>query len=188
MKTIDDIVFDANYSHATDQFLLLYDHNTNRIGPSPVVELSNALLMTFVHVFRNFIRCQQYVRDNNQKLITLFISNRNIIDWNNQFDENDHNIDKIHIFCDTYFDYIKMKRWDGCYKTKIRDVCLPDDIDIKLMKLGVDYIHSILPEFKQDRGLYNKFCADARRLLGAIDKFFQIQMDNLDESCSESKF
>ncbi|CAF0884195.1 unnamed protein product [Rotaria sordida] len=187
MTTIHDIIFDENYSHATHRFLLLDDHSTNRIGPLPVIPLSNALLMTFIHVFRNLIQCQRYISDDNRKMITLFISNRNIIDWNNQFDENDNNIDNIHLFCDTYFDYIKMKRWDGCYRRKIQGIHLPDEVDYTLLKLGVDYIHSILPGFREDRGLCRKFCADARQLIGALDKYFQDQMDNLDDSCCASK-
>ncbi|CAF2883735.1 unnamed protein product [Rotaria sp. Silwood2] len=183
MKTIDDIVFDENYSHATFRFLVLDDLKINRVGPLPVIELPNALLMTFTHVFRNLIQCQQYIRDDNRKIITLFISNRNIIDWHNRFDETDNNIDKIHIFCDTYYDYIQMKQWNGCYKNKIQDVYLPNEVDYKLVKLGVDYIRAILPDFKEDRGLHRKFCTDARRLLAALDQYFEDQVNNQDESC-----
>ncbi|CAF4269767.1 unnamed protein product, partial [Rotaria sordida] len=120
-------------------------------------------------------------------MTTLFISNRNIIDWDNRFDENDNNIDNIHIFCDTYYDYIKMKRWDGCCKRKIQGVHLSEEVDYTLLKLGVNYIHSILPHFRGDPGLCRKFCADARQLIGALDKYFANQMDKLDGSWSAAE-
>ncbi|CAF3397600.1 unnamed protein product [Rotaria socialis] len=181
MRTIDDINFDRNYLHPTIRFLLLDDLTTNRVGPTPVIPLPNALLMTFVNVYNNLMQCQLYIRNENRKMIKLCISNRNIMDWDNLNNEMHSNVNEVYIFCDTFYDYTLMQRWNGCYQDKIRGVYLPDQVDHKLLKLGIDYIYSILPEFQEDRGLSRIFRADARRLLDALREYFQDQMDENDD-------
>lgn len=185
MTTFEDIQFDTCYSHPTFRFLLLKNELSNQIGPSPVIVAPNASLMTFIQVFNELIQCQQFINNAKQKLITLFISNEKIIDWNNQINIIDNNIDKIYIYCDTYFDYLKMKRWKGCYQYKIQGVYRQDQVDLNLIKLGIDYIYSIMGEYQDDRGLRRKFCTDARKLTQALMDYFQKQMDDLDESPSE---
>jgi hypothetical protein len=181
MGTIDDIIFDNNYSHAIFRFLLLNDQILNQIGPSPVIVLRHAPLMVFIHVFHDLIQCQQYINNENRKMISLVISEKQIIDWNEEIKAINHNIDKIYIFCSAFSNYSAMKKWHGCYRNKIQDVYLPDTFEYNLLRLGVDYIHKIMPEFRQDRGVYRKFATDAQHLLGALNNYFQDQIDSLND-------
>lgn len=188
MSTFNDIQYDTDYSQATFQFLLLYNQYLNPSGPSPVLVLPYASLMTFINVFQNLNRCQQHINNNNnnQKLITLAISDEQIIEWdNNNIRVSDNNIDKVHIFCENYADFLAMKKWDGCYRNKVQDVYLPDTLEFNLLKLGVDYIHKIMPGFRQDRSKYRKFNADANRLLDAMKDYFQEKVDSLDDELGE---
>jgi hypothetical protein len=181
MGTIDDITFDRNYSHATFRFLLLNEQN---LGPTPAIILRHVPLMTFIDVFRNLIQCQQNINNDNRKMITLVVSDRNISKWHDQINVIDRNIDKVYIFCETYSDYLAMKKWNGCYREKIQDVYLPDTFEYELLRLGVDYIHKIMPEFRQERGLYRRFGTDARRLLAALDDYFEDQINSLDDGAT----
>jgi hypothetical protein len=181
MGTIEDIEFDTNYSHATFRFLLLNNQYLNHIGPSPVIVLSHTSLMTFIHVFHDLILCQQHINSDNRKIITLVISNEKIVDWDNNINVTDYNIEKVYIFCEKYSNYIAMKKWDGCYKDKIQDVYLPHEFEYNLLRLGVDYIHKIMPEFRQDRGLCRKLATHAQNLLTTMNNYFQDQIDSLDD-------
>lgn len=183
MRTFHDIKFDQNYLYSTFQFLLINDNknNTNRTGPVPVVALPNALIMTFINVFQDLNICRQYISEQNQKVIKLFISNSNLIDWDNVTDKVENNIQDVYVFCDTFFNYLQMKQWKGLYQNKIRDVYLTDQVDYQLLRLGVDYLHSAIPECREDRGLARLFRADAKRLLDALKDYFQDQIDSEDD-------
>jgi hypothetical protein len=93
----------------------------------------------------------------------------------------DDNICNVYIYCNLFENFIEMKRWDGCYRNKIRDVYLLDDLEYHLLKLGVDYIRQIRLEFKNERGLCRKFSNHARELLRALDNYFQKEIDSMDE-------
>jgi hypothetical protein len=181
MITIDNITYDNDYSHATTRFLLLNDQTLNQTGPSPVIEIPNATLMTFIHVFRDLFQCQAYVRNDNQKLITLVIANKNIIDWDTNIGVTDHNINEIYIFCDTCLSYITMRNWNRCYRNRIRDVYLPDELDFKLLQLGANHVYKIIKDFRETRGLRDKFRADGQRLSQAMANYFQNKIDNEDD-------
>jgi hypothetical protein len=181
MGSIDDIQFDTNYSPAIFQFLLLNDQRLNQIGLSSVITLPHALLMTFINVFHDLIQCQQYISSDYRKIITLIISHKKMIKWDNEINVIDNNIDKIYIFCDTFSDYLAMKKWDGCYREKIQDVYLPDTLDYHLIMLGIDYIHKVMPEFRDDRRVYRKFGANVQNLIGALNNYFQDQIESLDD-------
>jgi hypothetical protein len=182
MTTVEDIRFDGDYLQAAFRFLFLNNETLNQIGATPVMMLPHALLMTFIQVFRNLIECQQFISSHGRKMMTLLISNEKIIDWDRQIDVIDYNIDKIYVLCDTYFDYLKMKQWRGCYQNKIQDVYQHDDIDYNLLRLGIDYLHSIKKEFHSDRGVLRKICTDGNRLAEALAEYFQNQMDDIDET------
>jgi hypothetical protein len=184
MGTIDDIQFDTNYSHPTFRFLLLNNSHSNEAGPSPVTVLTYTSLLTFIDVDNDLVRCQNYINDNKQKIITLVISDKKMIEWQNNINVIDDNIRKVYIFCNLYSDFLKMKGWNGCYRTQIQDVYLPDTLEYNLLRLGVDYIYQIKPEFKQEPGLYRNICRHARELLSALDNYYQDEIDNLDDSDS----
>jgi len=186
MGTIDDIEFDDNYSHSIFGFLLLDDQILNHISPSPVIALHHPSLMVFIHVFHDLIQCQQYINNENRKMISLVISEKQITNWNREINVINHNINKVYIFCKTWSNYFTMKQWHGCYRDKIQDVYLPDKFEYNLLRLGIDYIHKIMPEFRQDRGVFRKFVTDAKNLVRALDNYFQDQIDSLDDDLSEA--
>ena len=180
MGTIDGIQTDTDYLHSTFQFLLLNDSYSNHSGSTPVIPLCHAALLSFIQVFQDLIKCQGYVRSDNRKLCTLFISNRKIIEWNQTPNASDTNIHKVYIFCGSYSDFLAMKAWTGCYQAKVQDVYLSENVEYELLKLGVDHIQKILPEF-QERGLRRKFCCHAREMLKALDKYFEKKSENTDD-------
>ncbi|UJR30327.1 hypothetical protein I4U23_017864 [Adineta vaga] len=182
MGTIEDIVFDDLYSHGTNQFLLLDDEPPSTNGPSPTIPLRSALILTFIRVFRKLLPCQQHVNENNRKIFTLVISNQQLINWNNLINLLDPNLDKVYIYSRSYYDYIRMKRWHGCYRDQIQGVYQCDKLDYKLLLLGVDHIHTVKEECADDRGLCKRFSADGRRLLQALAQYFD---DDEDEPLGE---
>jgi hypothetical protein len=181
MTTIEDIQLDTDYSQASSRLLLLNHSYSNQPGPSPVIVLSYASLLTFIGVCDNLVRCQKYIHDHKQKIITLCISDRKIIEWDNKINVTDDNIRKVYIFCNLFQDFLEMKGWNGCYRAQIQDVYLPNELEYNLLRLGVDYIRQIMPEFRNERGLYRKFSNHARELLKAIDNYFRDEIDDLDD-------
>lgn len=183
MGTISEIRTDTDYHHYTVQFLLLNNQYSDQAGTSPVILLSHASLLSFIQVFEDVLQCQGYIRNNIRKLHTLFISHEKIIEWHNRINDTETNIDKVYIFCSLYSDYLAMKAWTGCYRTKIRDVYLSKDMEYHLLKLGFDHIHQILPEFPET-GLKRKLCRQAQDMLRTLSNYFQDRADdnNDDES------
>ncbi|CAF3533889.1 unnamed protein product [Rotaria socialis] len=103
------------------------------------------------------------------------------MDWDKLNNEIHFNINEVYIFCDSFNDYILMQKWNGRYQHTIRGVYSPDQVDYRLLRLDVDYIWPILPEFQEDRGLSRIFRADAKRLLTALEEYFQDQTNDEDD-------
>jgi len=188
MASFEDIEYDSNYSLASRQFFLLYDTTipSQCAGPSSVIVLNNASILKFICPYNNLLCCRNYIHDHNQKMFTIALSDDKMNEWNddnNQITET--NIRKVFIFCETFSQYLAMKRWRGCYRRKIRGIYLSDTFEQKLLQLGVDYIREILPEFRRERGTYRRLCTDAQNLLQALNNYFQDQIDSLSDDGTE---
>ena len=184
MGTISGIRTDTDYFQYSVRFLLINNQYSDQAGTSPVILLSNATLLSFIQVFEDVLICQGFIRDNNQKRHTLFISNEKIIEWHNRITDTETNIDKVYIFCSLYSDYLTMKVWPGCYRTKVRDVYLSKDLEYHLLRLGFDHIHQILPEFPE-RGLKRKLGRQAQDMLRTLSNYFQDRADDNNDDESE---
>jgi hypothetical protein len=171
MNTIDDILTDKDYSLASIIFSLLHDHP---IGVSIPIELPHARLLTFIQRFHDVSTYQQYINNNRQKMMTLFLNNNKLLDWDRNRNDIDHNLCDIFVFCDTFRNYLDMNKWKGCYRERIRKVFMHDKLDYQLLYVGLDYLITICEEFHEDDGLREKFCADGRRIAAALgDRFGQ---------------
>jgi len=178
MTTIDDIKFDTDYSYASTFFLLLHDQHLP-------VKLAHANILTFIRRFHDLFDCQQYVDKNRQKMITLFTTNTKFLDWNTNINVIDDNLYKLFIYCDTPRGHINMKQWNGRYHAKIQEVFMKEDLDYRLLYVGVDYLKTVCDELHEDRGLREKFRADANRICRALGDYFGSQATQLSEENTE---
>ncbi|CAF2099175.1 unnamed protein product [Rotaria magnacalcarata] len=185
MKTIDDIEYDTNYSHANTHWLLLYDDHRDQIGPSIVVEVPHAHLIKFICTYRTLPDCQRHIRNNRQKKIKLFITNNKLVDWDNNTGVSDLDLKKLFIYCNTDRSFIDMQTWNGCYQDKIEVVFMYHELDYRLTYAGVDYAKEVGDTFKTNDGLYRKFLGDACRLSAALQNNFQHKIDIIDTKLSE---
>ena len=147
MANIDDIQFDRDYSHASTHFLLLYHPHVDQPSHSVVVPMSYTQLLTFIHHFHNLFECQQHVSSNLSKMMTLFVSDNKLVDWHNSTNDIDPNVFRVFIFCNTFQGYRNMINWKGCYYEKVREVFRGDDLEFKLLYVGLDYIKSAVMSF-----------------------------------------
>lgn len=172
MTSIDDIPFDPTHIVLSRGFLLLADAHPN-VGPFPHIAVRDAPLMVFIKVFRNLFQCQAFVSTDNRKMIKLVISDGQLMNWNDQIQAVDNNIEDIHIFAQSYFDYLRMKRWNGLYANRRRSVFEADKLNYKLTMLGIDYLHTLMEEYRSDRSLRERMRQDVLRLNAALTAYFE---------------
>lgn len=185
MYTIDDIQFDNNYAHASRLFLLLHDHSDFQDGTSLVVDLPHAKLLTFVRTVSNLLNCQEFISNQPNKMITLFTNNRKLATWNDQNNETTFNLRELYIFCDGLHSLSRMVRWNGCYKDRVKDTFMHDDLDYELLYVGIRHIKKSSKEFPEDSGLHRKFLLDGQRISMALGNWFGHRASFNDAKLSE---
>jgi hypothetical protein len=184
MQSIDDIKFDIDYSYPSTFFLLLYNHQLHSIP----IELSHADLLTFIRRFQNLFDCQQYVDNNLQKMITLFINNNQFLDWDRNRNSIQPNLCKIFIYCNTFLGYCNMKSWNGPYHEKIRDIFMEEDLNYHLLYAGIDHVRTICAESDEDNGLHEKFQRDGKRICLALGDYFGSRATRLSIETTDNWF
>ncbi|CAF4432505.1 unnamed protein product [Rotaria socialis] len=185
MNTVEDIEYDTNYSLVDTHWLLLYDDHRDQTGPSIAVEVAHAHLLKFIRTYHTLPDCQQHIRNNRQKTIKLFITNNKLVDWDNNADASDLDLKKLYIYCNTARSFADMKRWNGCYQDKIEDVFMYDELNYRLVYVGINHANEASKIFETNAGLYRKCLEDARRLCDALSDKFQKKKDMIDIKLSE---
>lgn len=182
MKTVDDIIFNELYSHASTFLLLLYDYQPYLSIP---VELPHADSLTYIRPFRNLLTCQQHVDDHRQKMITLFTTDRKFLHWHGDSHGLNPNLSEIYIYCDTLEGHLAMLRSKESYSKKIQKVIKIQNLDFYLLSTGLEYNRLVSEEFKDDHGLRDQFYADGKRILEAMKDYFGNGVTRLSEEVSK---
>lgn len=178
MNTIDNIIFDIDYSCASTSFLLLHDHLPT------LIKLQHADILTYIHRFENLFICQEYVDNNRQKMVTLFTTDRNFLNWDTNIKSIDHNLWKIFIYCDTIHGHMNVIEYQGRYQKKIREIFMNEKLDFYLLSAGLDHLKTICDELDEDDALREKFKTDGKRILNALGDYFGSKITKLSYEAS----
>ena len=170
MPTAAQIEFNELYSHASYFFLLLYNHKPH---PSTPVELPHARLLSYVQPFGDLLACQQHVDNHRQKMITLFTTDSKFIRWHNDSPDLNSNLNPIYIYCDTLEGHSRIIGTQNSYSRNIQKVLMVQELDFDLLIAGLQYIRNVSQEFQDDPGVCNLFRADGRRVLQAMNNYFE---------------
>ncbi|CAF1300666.1 unnamed protein product [Adineta steineri] len=172
MPFLSDIVFDQLiYPLATVLSLILYDMT----GTHLAISLPNAKLMRFLHPFENTSDCEQHIERNDQKNITLFTYEDNM-DWLiiNSYFENIPQLQKINIFCSSIEDQDYWTDRTDCFRNKIKEPFLRDELDLQLLLFGRTHTHKVYKELYEKEGsVSNIVKEDANKILNALSIYFQ---------------
>ena len=148
MQTIDDIRYDGNlYTRASSWTLLLYQQN----GVSIPIHLPDANLMSFIRVHDDITQCQNHIGGNLGKMITLFVSEENMVDWLRNNIAVPHNLLDIKIFCQPD-EQLFVRAWARRYTHRLRNTSLEiinlDTLNYKLLLFGVDHLKRLHSDFR----------------------------------------
>jgi len=164
MLHIGDIEFNPYiHEHARHWALLLYQLN----GPSAVIPLHNADLMSFIRVFDDTTQCQNHINSNSQKLVTLFGYDENMQPWLASNTGIANNLKYMNIFCSSD-DWFFVTDWIQNYKEKFGNTVFNintfEELNHELLSFGVKYLRELRKQFKNDFGVLNLLDQDIREI------------------------
>ena len=149
MTTLTGIHFNGELFLKFDYQLVILFEIT---GVNPVLPIIDIDLLTFVQHFDKIISCQNFIRENNQRKITLFIYCDNIQTWIWNGDSIPDNVDQIIVFCPCANDKSVFLNWANRYvrKEKETHIYTFDQLEYGLLVFGMNYICELCLKAKEN--------------------------------------
>lgn len=157
MPTISDIRSDK-YQTWFDDFpaltLLVYQELD---GPSPVISISDADLLSVIQVFNNITACQNCVSENFGKIITLFGYDGNIQQWLRGCRILPNNLESVKIFCfsdDWFFVTSLIENYRKRFTNVDFNIIAFEDLNHELLSYTLKYLKVLRIRFKNSPIIY----------------------------------
>lgn len=172
METVRNIIFSGVYNLTRVWSLILFDMD----GAHLPLSLPHIRLLTFIRPLTNKYDCRHEIRNNEDKLITLFTCQENLF-WliSNSDVYEQPQLEKVHVFCPSNHDQQLFTDWAQRYRDKIEPPFLYEHLDFHLLIFGLEFIEKTLQHLPQDEStMRQQIQQDKNNILDALDfKFLE---------------
>lgn len=143
-----------------------------------------SLPFTFIRLFGTIGECQDYIRQNVQKQITLFISSIHVIDVRALFDCG--HLRDIYVFCMLPRHKSFVSRYLQDIQHKVRSIFMFEQLEYQLILHGVAHCKRVADENQhQNHTIKDMALRDGKRLAEALFNYFANQTEQSNEQYSQ---
>ena len=184
MPYLDDITYDIIYDAASALSRILYQPNQQH--PYITIQLTTSEPFTFIRLFDNIVECQDYIRQNVHKQITLFISSANVIGMRALFACNQ--LRDIYVFCMLPRHKPFFSRYLQDVQHKVRNIFMYDKLECELLLHGVNHCRKVADQNeRENHAITTLALRDGERLATVLSNYFATQMaQHSDQQSHES--
>lgn len=182
MPYLDDITYDIIYDTASALSRILYQPDQQH--PYITIQLTTSEPFTFIRLFDNIVECQDYIRQNVQKQITLFISSIHVINVPALFDC--EHLRDIYIFCMLPRHKSFVSRYLHSIQHKVRNIFMFEKLECELLLHGLNHCKKVADENEhQNHAIRDLALRDGKRLAEVLSNYFATQIEQSNEQHSQ---